>query len=223
MTNNNSTEKVLHAESKKLFLIFGGIGGGMAIPPFEFFNSARIINENKIFIRDINQCYYQAGLAGISNDIDSTVDYLRFEINQIDHQELHFIGNCAGGFAAIMFAALLNYRDVIAYSPLTFIDPINRIRYRDFRNTKKKIITYVRTLMKRKVYDLKPLLKKSHQKMNIHIYVGTGFRADYIHSYRLSDIQGVTIHEIKTDSHNVVKLLRDQGKLVQTLGGDYQD
>ena len=223
MTNNNSTEKVLHAESKKLFLIFGGIGGGMAIPPFEFFNSARIINENKIFIRDLNQCYYQAGLAGISNDINTTVDYLRFEINQIDHQDLYFIGNCAGGFAAIMFAALLNYRDVIAYSPLTFIDPFNRIRFRDFRNTKKKIITYVRTLMKRKVYDLKPLLKKSHQKMNIHIFVGTGFRADYIHSYRLADIQGVTIHEIKTDTHNVVKLLRDQGKLAQTLRGDYQD
>lgn len=224
MTNNNSIEKALHAGSKKLFLIFGGIAGAMAMPPFEFFNSSRIINENKIFIRDLNQCYYQAGLAGISTDINSTADYLKNEIAQIDHENLYFIGNCAGGFAAIMFSALLGCGETIAFAPLTFIDPINRIRFRDFRNTRKKINTYIRTFTKRKIYDLKTLLKTtSPMERNIQIFVGSNYRVDYVHSARLANIHGVTIHEIKTNVHSVVKVLRDQGKLAQILEGSYQE
>ena len=194
------------------------------MPRFEFYNSARILNENTIFIRDLYQCYYQAGLAGISNDINSTVDYLKQEIKQIDHEKLYFVGNCAGGFAAILFSTLLDCGETITFAPLTFIDPINRIKYRDFRNSRKKIKTYLRSFLKRKVYDLKPLLSTSSSKnRNIEIFVGSGYRADYIHSTRLAGIQGVTIHAIKTNIHGVVKVLRDQGKLAQILEGNYQE
>lgn len=54
-SKNKSIEVELSPEGSNLYIFFGGIRAGIAMPPFEFYNSSRIINENKIFIRDISQ------------------------------------------------------------------------------------------------------------------------------------------------------------------------
>ena len=93
MQSNSPVEKLLVQGSQKLYVIFGGIAAGLNMPPFEFYKSAQILNENKLFLRDLHQCWYHKGLDGISTDIDSTAVYIENEINALQPNELFFIGN----------------------------------------------------------------------------------------------------------------------------------
>lgn len=68
MTKKTSVEKIVISGSKKLYVIFGGIAAGLNMPPFEFFKSAQILNENKLFLRDLHQCWYHKSLDGISHN-----------------------------------------------------------------------------------------------------------------------------------------------------------
>ena len=62
---------------KNLYIFFGGIAAGIAMPVFEFYNASKIIDDHKVFLRDFSQCWYQGGLPSISKDIYSTAKYLR--------------------------------------------------------------------------------------------------------------------------------------------------
>ena len=106
-TESNAVEVELSKNRSNLYIFFGGIAAGINMPPFEFYNSAKIIDENKIFIRDFSQSWYQNGLSKISKDIDSTVNFLKLQIKTIKPHKIFFVGNSMGGYAAIMFAQLI--------------------------------------------------------------------------------------------------------------------
>jgi len=54
MSNNiyKSVEVDLSLNGSNLYIFFGGIAAGIVMPPFEFYSASKIIDENKIFIRD---------------------------------------------------------------------------------------------------------------------------------------------------------------------------
>lgn len=80
-----SVEKLLVHGSSNLYIFFGGIAAGIAVPQFEFYNSAQILEENKIFVRDFDQCWYHNGLQNISENIVSSAEYLKQEIEQANN------------------------------------------------------------------------------------------------------------------------------------------
>ena len=47
---NAEIETHLSDNGKNLYLIFGGISAGIAMPVFEFYNSSKIIDEHKVWI-----------------------------------------------------------------------------------------------------------------------------------------------------------------------------
>ncbi|QBQ56020.1 hypothetical protein [Nitrosococcus wardiae] len=138
----------LSTSGANLYIFFGGIAAGIAIPPFEFYNSSKIINENKIFIRDFSQCWYQNGLPGISKNINSTAKYIRCQIEEIRPKKIFFVGNSMGGYAAILFAKLTGNGEAIAFAPKTFISPILRLKHKDPRWKKQILATYKKASLK---------------------------------------------------------------------------
>jgi len=60
---------------------------------------------------------YNYGLADISEDITSTVEYFRPIIEK--YKKVIFIGNSAGGYAALMYGSILNINSIIAFNPPT--------------------------------------------------------------------------------------------------------
>lgn len=62
MEKVSALEKVWKSGSDSLYLFFGGIQAGIAMPPFEFYQASGIFNENKLFLRDFAQSWYHAGL-----------------------------------------------------------------------------------------------------------------------------------------------------------------
>ena len=67
-------------ESNVILIMFGGIQGGLGIPLFEFYQLVAKLHVKKIFIRDLNQTWYQMGLKGIMDNLESVADFLKSEI-----------------------------------------------------------------------------------------------------------------------------------------------
>lgn len=147
-------EMELSVDGSHLYIFFGGIAAGIAMPRFEFYHASEIIEESKIFIRDLYQCWYQNGLPGISRDIHSTAQYVRDQIGRIEPDRVFLVGNSMGGYAAILFATMLRIGEVIAFAPQTFISPSLRLRHKDTRWQKQITNTYRRSMFKRKIWDL---------------------------------------------------------------------
>lgn len=221
MPHEHSVSIELASDSSDLYIFFGGIRSGISIPPFEFYKSAGILDDHKIFVRDLEQCWYQAGLPGISRVVHETADYLHKQIERILPEQVRFVGNSMGGFAAILFHALIGTGQAIAFSPQTFISPRLRLKHgeRPWRRETRR--TYRKSLFKQTVWDLKPLLSEKRNDLNISVFVSTGHRRDLAHAHHTEHLPGVTIHTFDSGGHAVVKLLRDRGELPLIMSGHY--
>ena len=221
MNSNQSIEIDLSNESSILYIFFGGIQGRLAMPTFEFYNSANIINENKVFIRDLSQSWYQKGLLGLCADVPSIVEYLNKMINDINPDKIFFVGNSMGGYAAILFAALVGKGEAIAFSPQTFLTKKMREIHTDNRWIKQIESMYRAPKINKINQDLKLLLLVEDNKQKISIFVSMDDKLDEIHADHLSDVPYVNIFKFNKGGHSIVRLLRDQNMLPDILSGNY--
>jgi len=217
--SNHSIERIVNAESSTLYIFFGGLAGGLAMPPFEFFKSAKLLDDNIIFVRDISQNWYQSGVKDISTDVEETVDFFKNEITRIAPKKIFFVGNSMGGYAAIMFASLLQNQSVkvIAFSPQTFIHPFLRLKYRDFRWQSTINKTYLKSFKKSSYYDLNSLLNKLSINIDIDIYVSKKDKLDTKHAQYLANTTQVKVISYNQAGHGLVRHLRNEGLLVKIL------
>lgn len=203
--------------SNTLILVFGGIKGAMGMPTFEFYKSTSILNQHRIFFRDLSQHWYHSGLAGITQDIDQTKDYIHATIDRIKPAETIFVGNSMGGYAAILFSTLLNMGRVVAFSPQTFIGPVKKIKAGDFRWKSATLSTYLHALSRPRYFDLSELLEKSRQENPVDLYVSSFDRLDMLHADNLAKFSNVRLHKHALGGHNLVRHLRDNGLLREIL------
>lgn len=209
-------------KSKTLYVFFGGINARIGMPPFEFYNSARIIEESKMFVRDFSQSWYQSGLKGISNNVLTTAKHIETVMDELQPRNVCFVGNSMGGFAAIMFSELINLKgknvSVVAFSPQTFIAPKLRKLHGDGRWRKQMIKMHMKNLFNKNMYlDLDTLLSSKVIQRDINIYIGKDDALDVIHANHIAGHKGVTVHALESGGHNVIKQLRDTNQLQQIM------
>ena len=212
-----AVEKILVEGSKKLYIFFGGIVAGIVIPPFEFFNASKLLQENKIFLRDFSQSWYHGGITGIGPNIEAIADYLRSEISSIAPAEVIFVGNSMGGYAAILFSTLTEYGRVIAFSPQTFIGQRLRNKYVDLRWAEQIARTHQLPFYRAEYEDLRAVLLSASSGCQVAIYVAADYQLDCHHANYISDIAGVHIHTVQGQGHEIIKNLRDTGKLAHIM------
>lgn len=215
----NPIELDLSSDGSNLYVFFGGIGSGIAMPPFEFYESSKILEDKKIFVRDFCQSWYQLGLPNVGNDLYAIREWLRTTIALVKPEKVIFVGNSMGGFAAILFASLLKTGEVIAFAPQTFISPALRYKYSDNRWMKQIFGAYIRGMMKPKVWDLRPLLKNNKRK--ISIFVSRDDVLDSKHASHVRDMPNVHVYEFTGGGHSLVRMLRDSGQLPVIMSGEY--
>lgn len=121
-------------------IMYGGI------QRFEFLN---FFNKNfdtisRHFYVDTNLTSYHKGIAGLTKNIDETVNYLRGEIQ--NYKNVIFIGVSSGGYAAILFGSLLNINSVIAFIPQTIR------RNKNINEEYRDICGYINTTTKYYLY-----------------------------------------------------------------------
>lgn len=215
-TDDNPVYEEINRDSRCLYVVFGGLSGGLAMPRFEFCQSLQIVEQSKIFVRDHAQCWYQVGLPGIADDVRGVADFLRGRIADLRPERTVFLGNSMGGFAAILIACLLGEGRAIAFAPQTFVSPTARLLYRDGRWRRSVWKMYARCLAKRCLFDLRPHVARA-PNVDVDIYVSSDCRLDALHAGRLSHLANVSVRTFPSGGHGLVRHLRDEGRLGDVL------
>ena len=201
-------------------MAFAGIRGELGIPRFEFFHTLKGAEFKKVFVRDLDRCLYHRGLRGLSRDIPETAQVLRTLMKESGATQITFTGNSKGGYAAILFGAMLDVDRVHAFSPQTFIDLRNRLKYGETRNLRLVLPFYLQSLFLPKFYDLSNSLNRLSFKTAIHIHYGLDGAVDQRHAEHLQGIRGVVLHPYELGKSELMKHLRDSGELARILMGE---
>jgi hypothetical protein len=188
-------------DAEVALLAFGGIKGGLGVPPYEFFRITEGLPARRLFVRDLDEDA-AAGIRDALTGIRRTVA----------------VGNSAGGFGAILLGTLAGVDEVHVFSPQTAIDRRHRVRWLDLRWPRQMF--HVRRLAKISPnhLDLRVLLEARSSVPRIHVhYCGTHGR-DVAHARHLEGLPTVTLHEHPGRSgHRLVTELRDRGELQPML------
>ncbi len=203
--------------SEKLFLFFGGLVGSIGMFPFEFYRSAQILDHSKIFFRDISQAWYQRGLPGIGGNAHVIGDYLQAKIEESGASEIRFVGNSMGGYAALMFCAMIGRGKAITFVPQTFICPKKRLLLGDERY-QDKVQALHQNLTATDIVDLKRWIAERNPAMEAQVHVSDEDPVDMLHANELEGFGNIEIYRYQQGGgHDLVQWLRDEGELARIL------
>jgi hypothetical protein len=203
----------LEHDSSTLVIAFAGLKGFIGgFPAFEFQNIMSAVDVKSAFFRDHYSAWYHRGVVDVGPGIDSVVAKLRELHSTADRVVM--IGNSAGGYAALMFAALLGC-EAYVFSPQTFIDPELLHGVGDHRWDEELQALLDSGGFDARYGDLAPLLSASTGRFEI--FYGALDPIDVHHVDRVSGLEQVTVNRIEDCDHRVVRHLRDSGWLYSFL------
>jgi hypothetical protein len=196
-------------------------------PDFDFYgrlkkleqNSGRHIN--KILVRDSGNAWYHRRIDGLGTHPDETAESLRALIREIRPSKVITIGQSMGAYAAVMYGLLLDVQQVLAFGPLSFLDPQQALLYHD-----RRWLSVMRDLAANPpasgYYDLQALGRgKTGALPDMHIIFGTkpdqdgkeSVNLDAMHAQRLAAIDNCTLHPYPYSGHTVVQHLIDTKRI----------
>ncbi len=108
---------------------------------------------------------------------------------------------------------------MIAVSPQSFIDPVNRVRYRDPRWFKEILSTYRDGFRKARLWDLQdlPVLPQTV------IYFSSSHRLDTVHAERMAAENVVSVGVAGASGHRLIGEMRETGELTTILRRSFSD
>jgi hypothetical protein len=192
-------------------VVFGSMGAGvempLALPPRQFRGVLADRNCELVFLKDFRQCWYLQGLVGISQDIPTTADFLRKLLLEDDKRPFVMLGASSGGYAALLFGAMLGAQRVVAFSPQTEITrkAIGLFGTLDTSLDERDLAAQFTSL--KKVLDATPLTGAAR------IYYSRRNDFDSSEAAKIKDAAHVELCPVEWNGHNTAKILRDRGEM----------
>ncbi len=198
--------------SEILIVTFAGLGAGNSCPPFEFVGTLRNFDVKKALVRDPENYAYHGGLRGLSKDIEQTAVYLRDLFKRSGATRIFTLGNCQGGYAAMLFGALAEADGCVVFAPLTFLDRDNRLLYGETRWPEGFERIYTAPSPSPEYYDLCEL--SALEKLPVTLYYDATHPLDARHSERLlKRFPHIQAERIEGGGHLFVLSLKRRGIL----------
>ena len=205
------------ADSDRLLILFGGIAGGVSMPPFEFFRVTGDYPVKRLYVRDPLRAWYLRGLPGVGTDAEALATAFRRAIEAARAGRVVMVGASAGGFAALLFGAWLGVDTVVAFSPQTTIGRADRSQLGDERWLDQIATVHAALGDEHPHYDVAPHLHQRPPQTRCEVHVSANDALDVAHGGRVRGIPQVTVREHRDGGHRLVKMLRDRGDLQQIL------
>jgi hypothetical protein len=206
------------ADSRTLLLTFGGMKSTAGLVAFEFVALTRGLPVKKMFVRDPRQSWYHRGMPSHGNTLESVGEVLRGIIAEQDVERLVTVGASAGGYAALVFGALLGADRVLAFAPQTTLDREVLAEMGDRRWDYLLEPLYAKDALEARWVDLKtglPGALNGHTRCSV--YFDETVEGDRLHGERLAGIEGVRLYRFGRGGHSLTRHLRDRGVLERLL------
>jgi hypothetical protein len=188
----------------------------MGIPAFEFFKQLQGMAVDKVFVRDPARSFYHRPIEGLGATIPEMEETLRGFTGAAER--VIVVGASAGGYAALLFGTLLRADSILAFSPITYLDRLHRLRHLE-RRWRAEIDPINRgPSAQRRYLDVRRVMKANPPDGGVTVFHGGKLRIDRIHAERMRSIPNVDVRELRgVGGHEVAKTLRDRGELLPLL------
>ncbi len=193
-------------KNKPLIIAFGGIAGQLMLPPYEFFNITKDIHVNKIFLRDLKQLWYHAGLPGLTDSVVSTANYLKDRIAESEAGKVVVFGTSMGGYAALLFGILIGADEVHAFAPNTFLDDSRSLR-------SKKQSNNLHQTYGSHYFDIRTIARKHNRSTRLHLYFDVLDRKDRKHALHMLRVKYTKYHMFFRGGHCLIRKMKEKGLL----------
>lgn len=195
------------------YVIFGSLSDGEIVSKLEFFGSVRDTGQNRVFVSDFGQLWYQDGLIGLTENRADTIPLLRDYLADLP-RPFTFLGSSAGGYAALLFGAALDAERIIAFAPQTFLTSKVLNKFGLVRNDGKAFDS------QDPFADLLPFLQQQPMTGRIEVHYGSSVQFDRRHAERLDVLDNVTLMPHDIETHGVAKQLLKDRKLHAIITGE---
>jgi pimeloyl-ACP methyl ester carboxylesterase len=206
------------SDSRTLLLTFGGMKSTAGLVAFEFVALTDGIPVKKMFVRDPRQSWYHRGMPSHGNTLESVAEVLRGLLAEQEVQRLVTVGASAGGYAALVFGALLGADRVLAFAPQTTLDRRVLAEMDDRRWDYLLEPLYDKHALEERWVDLRTALPgalNGHTRCSV--YFDETVEGDRLHGERLAGIDGVRLYRFGRGGHSLTRNLRDRGALERLL------
>jgi hypothetical protein len=207
----------MDSDSRTLLMAFGGISGGLGMPPFEFLSLTGQIPVKRLFVRDLRQAWYHHGLPLHGDTLSDVTDTLRELIAEHEVQRLVVTGNSAGGYASLVFGTLLGADVVLCFAPQTVLDLDVLDSIGDHRWDERLGKIHAAGGLDEAWIDLRPALARAGGDTRYSVFFDDSMPADRLHAERLRGIDGIRLYRFGRGAHELVRSLRDCGALERLL------
>jgi hypothetical protein len=178
--------------SRGVLVVFSDLDADLPVPAFDLLESTADLGVPRLFVRDVDQCWYQRGLRGLSRDVPSTVDALTRVIGEAGDGRRVFVGSGAGGYAAILFGVLCGADEVVAFAPQATITRFGRWRAHD-RRWRRNIGKARRSASHHGYLDLVRCLEGRVHRTVISVHFGKQDTSDSRYAQSMQDLPGTTV------------------------------
>jgi len=176
----------------------------------EFKGTLDALNYDTIKINDTNGKFF-------FNGIDETYDSHEKVLNLLSeyvsgYTKTIFIGNCVGGYGAILFGTLLNVETVIVFNPVTYMDQATLLLNNDGRHEQGLFLDQSHPYI-----NLKPYLESANYTTQIHSIVAQNASKHVNQINNISTCPNVTIEMIDCDIAQVAFYLIRKKEFVSKI------
>jgi pimeloyl-ACP methyl ester carboxylesterase len=205
-------------DSKTMLLTFGGMKSTVGIVAFEFVALTGSIPVKKMFVRDPRQSWYHRGMPSHGTTLESVGEVLQRILAEHEVERLVCVGSSAGGYAALLFGALLRADEVLAFGPQTTLDRQTLAAMDDHRWDYLLEPLYAKGALEERWIDLRSALPEVlAAPTRCRVYYDETVPGDRQHAEHLAGIERVRMYKFGRGGHSLTRALRDCGALERLL------
>ncbi len=176
----------------------------------EFKGTLSSLNYDTVKINDINGNYFFNGIDETYNTPEKVLDLLSGYVS--GYTKTVFIGNCAGGHAAILFGTMLNVNKVIGFNTVSYLDQTTLLLNDDGRDDQVSFLDQSNEYL-----NLKPYLESANYNTQIYSIVAQNAERHVKQSNNISTCPNVNIEMINSTIPQIAPYLNRQGLLISKI------
>ena len=168
------------------------------------------LNCDVVKLNDINGNYFFNGIDETYDTMEKVLDKLSEYIS--GYTKTIFMGNCAGGHAAVLFGTMLNVDKVIGFNTVSYMDQATLQSNDDGRDDQVSFLDQSIQYL-----NLKPYLDNATYNTQIYSIVAQNADRHVKQSNNISQCPNVSIELINSDIAQVAYYLMRRGELISKI------